>query len=158
LLIIFHWTKTEEMMQELLEPEEYENFTQLIGNPDGSRDEQSVARGGSATQPLRATEKMLQGEVGGLGDCRRKACNRYGAARLAGLRRVQVFDETLASGSRAKQMESYYEALVGGVVRPERGRHIIGDAYKYFSRLGYTAGQGVARGVREGVDAVHGRQ
>jgi hypothetical protein len=70
-------------------------------------------------------------------------------ARLPGrLATGQVFDETIESGSRSKQMESYYQALAAVMFDPNAA-DTIGDAYKYFNRIGYTAGQGVARGVRE---------
>jgi hypothetical protein len=145
----FSSKKNKEMMQELLEPEEYENFTQLIGLMD--RALKSVARGGSDTQPLLATEKMLQGEVGDLGTAGVKLA--IDTARLPGrLATGQVFDETIES-IKMKQMESYYEALAAVMFDPNAA-DTIGDAYKYFNRIGYTAGQGVARGVEKSVDAV----
>jgi hypothetical protein len=101
-----------------------------------------VERGGSATYPLGATEKMLQGEVGGLGDAGVKLA--IDTARLGGrITTGTIFDETLHR-IKAKQMESYYEALSAALFDPN-AKQIIDDAYKYFSRLGYTAGQGVAR-------------
>ena len=145
----FSSKKNKEMMQELLEPEEYENFTQLIGLMD--RALKSVARGGSDTQPLLATEKMLQGEVGDLGTAGVKLA--IDTARLPGrLATGRVFDETIES-IKMKQMESYYEALAAVMFDPNAA-DTIGDAYKYFNRIGYTAGQGVARGVEKSVDAV----
>jgi hypothetical protein len=145
----FSSKKNKEMMQELLEPEEYENFTQLIGLMD--RALKSVARGGSDTQPLLATEKMLQGEVGDLGTAGVKLA--IDTARLPGrLATGQVFDETIES-IKMKQMESYYQALAAVMFDPNAA-DTIGDAYKYFNRIGYTAGQGVARGVEKSVDAV----
>jgi hypothetical protein len=145
----FSSKKNKEMMQELLEPEEYENFTQLIGLMD--RALKSVARGGSDTQPLLATEKMLQGEVGDLGTAGVKLA--IDTARLPGrLATGRVFDETIES-IKMKQMESYYQALAAVMFDPNAA-DTIGDAYKYFNRIGYTAGQGVARGVEKSVDAV----
>ena len=145
----FSSKKNKEMMQELLEPEEYENFTQLICLMD--RALKSVARGGSDTQPLLATEKMLQGEVGDLGTAGVKLA--IDTARLPGrLATGRVFDETIES-IKMKQMESYYQALAAVMFDPNAA-DTIGDAYKYFNRIGYTAGQGVARGVEKSVDAV----
>jgi len=145
----FSSKKNKEMMQELLEPEEYENFTQLIGLMD--RALKSVARGGSDTQPLLATEKMLQGEVGDLGTAGVKLA--IDTARFPGrLATGRVFDETIES-IKMKQMESYYQALAAVMFDPNAA-DIIADAYKYFNRIGYTAGQGVARGVEKSVDAV----
>jgi hypothetical protein len=144
----FSLDKNRRMMRELFEPEEYENFTRMITLMDRAMNR--VERGGSATYPLGATEKMLQGEVGGLVDAGVKLA--IDTARLGGrITTGTVFDETLHR-IKAKQMESYYDALSAALFDPN-AKQIIDDAYKYFSRLGYTAGQGVARGVREGVDA-----
>jgi len=139
---------TREMMQELLEPDEYENFTKLIGLMD--RALKSVPRGGSDTQPNQAAAAMLAEEVGDLGTAGLNFA--IATARLPGrLATGQVFDETIKK-IKMKQMESYYQALAAVMFDPNATK-IIDDAYKYFSRLGYTAGQGAARGAREGVDA-----
>jgi hypothetical protein len=145
----FSRPNNQKMMQELLEPEEYQNFAKLIDLMD--RALKTVPRGGSATQPLLAAEKALGEEVGTSGSAAARLL--LGTIRLPGrLASGQVFDETL-NAIKMKQMESYYQALAAVMFDPNAA-DTIGDAYKYFNRIGYTAGQGVARGVEKSVDAV----
>jgi hypothetical protein len=88
----FSRPNNQKMMQELLEPDEYQNFAKLIDLMD--RALKTVPRGGSATQPLLAAEKALGEEVGTSGSAAARLL--LGTIRLPGrLASGQVFDETL---------------------------------------------------------------
>ena len=144
----FSRPNNQKMMQELLEPEEYQNFAKLIDLMD--RALKTVPRGGSATQPLLAAEKALGEEVGTSGSAAARLL--LGTIRLPGrLASGQVFDETL-NNIKMKQMETYYEALASVLFDPNAAK-TIDDAYKYFDKIDFGIKQGGVQGVREGVDA-----
>jgi hypothetical protein len=151
----FSRPNNQKMMQELLEPEEYQNFAKLTDLMD--RALKTVPRGGSATQPLLAAEKALAGEVGTGGDAAVKLI--LGTLRLPGrLASGQVFDEVL-NNIKMKQMESYYQALANVLFDPkatetiDKAYKLSEDAYKYFNKAEYGFKQGGVQGAREGVDA-----
>lgn len=144
----FSRPNNQKMMQELLEPEEYQNFAKLTDLMD--RALKTVPRGGSATQPLLAAEKALGEEVGTSGSAAARLL--LGTIRLPGrLASGQVFDETL-NAIKMKQMEAYYEALASVLFDPNAAK-TIDDAYKYFNKIDFGIKQGGVQGVREGVDA-----
>jgi hypothetical protein len=144
----FSRPNNQKMMQELLEPEEYQNFAKLTDLMD--RALKTVPRGGSATQPLLAAEKALGEEVGTSGSAAARLL--LGTIRLPGrLASGQVFDETL-NNIKMKQMETYYEALASVLFDPNAAK-TIDDAYKYFNKIDFGIKQGGVQGVREGVDA-----
>jgi hypothetical protein len=144
----FSRPNNQKMMQELLEPDEYQNFAKLIDLMD--RALKTVPRGGSATQPLLAAEKALGEEVGTSGSAAARLL--LGTIRLPGrLASGQVFDETL-NAIKMKQMETYYEALASVLFDPNAAK-TIDDAYKYFDKIDFGIKQGGVQGVREGVDA-----
>jgi hypothetical protein len=144
----FSRPNNQKMMQELLEPEEYQNFAKLIDLMD--RALKTVPRGGSATQPLLAAEKALGEEVGTSGSAAARLL--LGTIRLPGrLASGQVFDETL-NAIKMKQMETYYEALASVLFDPNAAK-TIDDAYKYFDKIDFGIKQGGVQGAREGVDA-----
>jgi hypothetical protein len=144
----FSRPNNQKMMQELLEPEEYQNFAKLIDLMD--RALKTVPRGGSATQPLLAAEKALGEEVGTSGSAAARLL--LGTIRLPGrLASGQVFDETL-NNIKMKQMETYYEALASVLFDPNAAK-TIDDAYKYFDKIDFGIKQGGVQGAREGVDA-----
>jgi len=144
----FSRPNNQKMMQELLEPEEYQNFAKLIDLMD--RALKTVPRGGSATQPLLAAEKALGEEVGTSGSAAARLL--LGTIRLPGrLASGQVFDETL-NNIKMKQMEAYYEALASVLFDPNAAK-TIDDAYKYFNKIDFGIKQGGVQGAREGVDA-----
>jgi len=151
----FSRPNNQKMMQELLEPEEYQNFAKLTDLMD--RALKTVPRGGSATQPLLAAEKALAGEVGTGGDAALKLI--LGTLRLPGrLASGQVFDEVL-NNIKMKQMESYYQALANVLFDPkatetiDKAYKLSEDAYKYFNKAEYGLKQGGVQGARGGVDA-----
>jgi hypothetical protein len=151
----FSRPNNQKMMQELLEPDEYQNFAKLTDLMD--RALKTVPRGGSATQPLLAAEKALAGEVGTGGDAAVKLI--LGTLRLPGrLASGQVFDEVL-NNIKMKQMESYYQALANVLFDPkatetiDKAYKLSEDAYKYFDKIDFGIKQGGVQGAREGVDA-----
>jgi hypothetical protein len=94
----FSRPNNQKMMQELLEPEEYQNFAKLTDLMD--RALKTVPRGGSATQPLLAAEKAL-GRRGWHWRCSAAARLLLGTMRLPGrLASGQVFDEALNATSK----------------------------------------------------------
>ena len=144
----FSRPNNQKMMQELLEPDEYQNFAKLTDLMD--RALKTVPRGGSATQPLLAAEKALGEEVGTSGSAAARLL--LGTIRLPGrLASGQVFDETL-NAIKMKQMETYYEALASVLFDPNAAK-TIDDAYKYFNKIDFGSKQGGVQGAREGVDA-----
>jgi hypothetical protein len=151
----FSRPNNQKMMQELLEPEEYQNFAKLIDLMD--RALKTVPRGGSATQPLLAAEKALGEEVGDVSDSALKLA--INTMRLPGrLATGQIFDDTL-NNIKMKQMESYYQALSKVLFDPkatetiDKAYKLTDDAYKYFNKAEYGIKQGGVQGAREGVDA-----
>jgi len=144
----FSRPNNQKMMQELLEPKEYQNFAKLTDLMD--RALKTVPRGGSATQPLLAAEKALGEEVGTSGSAAARLL--LGTIRLPGrLASGQVFDETL-NNIKMKQMETYYEALASVLFDPDAAK-TIDDAYKFFNKIDFGLKQGGVQGAREGVDA-----
>ena len=151
----FSRPNNQKMMQELLEPEEYQNFAKLIDLMD--RALKTVPRGGSATQPLLAAEKALGEEVGDVSDSALKLA--LNTMRLPGrLATGQIFDDTL-NNIKMKQMESYYQALSKVLFDPkatetiDKAYKLTDDAYKYFNKAEYGIKQGAVETGRGAYDA-----
>ena len=144
----FQTGNAQKMVNALLEPEEVADLNKLIDLMDRAY---SVAKSGSPTQPLRALEKELMSETGGLGS---GAINTMlSIIRLPGrIATGQVGDEILEN-IKYKQAESYYKALADVLFDPDASKS-IDEAYNYLSSLGYLGGQTGARAVGEGVEAI----
>ena len=144
----FQTGNAQKMVNALLEPKEVADLNKLIDLMDSAY---SVTKTGSPTQPLRALEKQLMTETGGLGS---SAINTIlSVIRLPGrIATGQVGDEILEN-IKYKQAESYYKALADVLFDPDASKS-IDEAYNYLSSLGYLGGQAGARAVGEGVKAV----
>ena len=139
------------MMQEILDPQEFENFYRL--NDIMGAAFNTVRRGASDTQQfLRLEDDFAKEALSlGLGD---KGIG-FGLSVLRSPGRIafgQIGDELAARIAR-KQNEAYYDKMVD-VLLSEDGAETIEDAYNVFSRIGFGVKQGAARGVAEGVDAL----
>ena len=144
----FQTGNAQKMVNALLEPEEVADLNKLIDLMDRAY---SVAKSGSPTQPLRALEKELMSETGGLGS---GAINTMlSIIRLPGrIATGQVGDEILEN-IKYKQAESYYKALADVLFDPDASKS-IDEAYNYLSSLGYLGGQTSLDVLGEGVEAV----
>jgi hypothetical protein len=136
--------RTRAMMEEMLEPEEFQNFSRLIEIIGKA---QSVQRSGSPTQQLIALEERLAKEGKGLGASTLELL--LAAIRLPGrLLSGQVGDDLVRNIS-LKQADAYMDKLTD-VLLGESGEEVIDQAYRYFMPLEFGVKQGVLRG---GVEA-----
>ena len=144
----FQTGNAQKMVNALLEPEEVADLNKLVDLMDRAY---SVAKSGSPTQPLRALEKELMSETGGLGS---GAINTMlSIIRLPGrIATGQVGDEILEN-IKYKQAESYYKALADVLFDPDASKS-IDEAYNYLSSSGYLGGQVGARAVGEGRETI----
>jgi hypothetical protein len=135
--------RTRAMMEEMLEPEEFQNFSRLIEIIGKA---QSVQRSGSPTQQLIALEQRLAEEGKGLGASTLETL--LAAIRLPGrLLSGQVGDDLVRNIS-LKQADAYMDKLTD-VLLGENGEEVIDQAYRYFMPLEFGAKQGILRGGME---------
>ena len=144
----FAKSKTNRMMQEMLEPEEYQSFSRMIEILGKAM---SVPKGGSQTQPLQSIEKMLADDTSGLG----MKTSRFllSALRLPGRLIQGTVGDDLLRSIAMKQADAYYKELADALFDPEAAINIE-RAYQYFAPLEFATKQAVTRGVSEGVDAL----
>jgi len=136
------------MMQEILDPQEFENFYRLNDIMGAAF---SVRKGASDTQQFMRLEDDFAKEAAGLGaDALGLG---LGILRTTGRFLTGRIGDDLAAGIANKQREAYYNKMVD-VMLSDEGAETIEDAYNVFSRIGYGVKQGAARGVTEGVDAL----
>lgn len=142
----FESPKTRRALQELLEPEEFENFYTMMGFVGDAL--RTVPRGGSVTQPLLAQEQQLAKEVGGMGTGALKLA--LAILRLPGrLATGQVGDDILRNIA-LKQAESYYQAMAD-VLFSDDAAESVANAYNYFSKTGYGLTQAAGRAIGDAV-------
>jgi hypothetical protein len=142
----FESPKTRRALQELLEPEEFENFYKMMGFVGDAL--RTVPRGGSVTQPLLAQEQQLAKEVGGMGTGAFKLA--LATLRLPGrLATGQVGDDILRNIAM-KQAESYYKAMAD-VLFSDDAAESVANAYNYFNKVSYGGLQGAGRAVGDAV-------
>lgn len=136
------------MMQELLEPAEYQSFSSMIEMIGKAM---SIPKGSSATQPFLAIERQLSSEAAGLGT---KALQlSLAALRLPGRILTGTVGEDVVGAIASRQADAYYQTLSDAIFDPDS----IGDiqkAYQYFMPMEYGMKQGAIRGVTEGVDVL----
>ncbi len=144
------------MMQEILEPQEFENFYRLNDIMGAAF---SVRKGASDTQQFMRMEDDFTKEAAGLGaDALGLG---LGIIRTTGRFLTGRIGDDLAAGIANKQREAYYDKMVD-VMLSDDGVETIEDAYNVFSRMNllgvevpvYGVKQGVTRGIAEGVDAL----
>jgi len=135
------------MMQEILEPQEFENFYRLNDIMGAAF---SVRKGASDTQQFMRMEDDFTKEAAGLGaDALGLG---LGIIRTTGRFLTGRIGDDLAAGIANKQREAYYDKMVD-VMLSDDGVETIEDAYDVFSRMGYGVKQSGARAIGEGVEA-----
>ena len=137
------------MMQEILDPQEFENFYRL--NDIMGAAFNTVRRGASDTQQFMRAEDLFAEEASGLGQ--NALSLGLSILRLPGRFATGQLGDDLAAGIANKQREAYYDKMVD-VMLSDDGVETIEDAYNVFSRIGYGVKQGGFRGVTEGVDSL----
>ena len=145
------------MMEEILDPQEFENFYRL--NDIMGAAFNTVRRGASDTQQFMRAEDLFAEEASGLGQ--NALSLGLSILRLPGRFATGQLGDDLAAGIANKQREAYYDKMVD-VMLSDDGVETIEDAYNVFSRMNllgvevpvYGMKQGVARGIAEGVDAL----
>jgi len=145
------------MMEEILDPQEFENFYRL--NDIMGAAFNTVRRGASDTQQFMRAEDLFAEEASGLGQ--NALSLGLSILRLPGRFATGQLGDDLAAGIANKQREAYYDKMVD-VMLSDDGVETIEDAYNVFSRMNllgvevpvYGVKQGVARGIAEGVDAL----
>ena len=146
----FAKSKTNKLMQEMLEPDEYAKFNRMIEMIGKAM---RVSKGGSDTQPLQLIEKQLMDDTAGLG--MRTAKSILSLIRLPG----RIFNgnvgEDFLRSINMKQADAYYQTLADVLTDPDS----IGDierAYNYLDKFDFGFKQAVTRGTTEGVEALTG--
>ncbi len=139
---------TKKMMENVLEPEEFDNFYRLIEIMNKSF---SVAKSGSPTQPLLAMEKELSDQALGMGT---RGLNLVlSALRLPGRLLTGTFGDDVIKRISMTQADAYYKALTDALFDPNASE-TIAKAYDYFAPIEYGIKQTTTRGGAEGVDAI----
>jgi len=144
----FAKSKTQRMMQEMLEPEEYQSFSRMIEILGKAM---SVPKGGSQTQPLLSLEKQLADDTSGLGMKTTKFL--LAALRLPGRLVTGTAGDDFLRSVAMKQADSYYKELADALFDPEAAVNIE-RAYQYFAPLEFGVKQATTRGVTEGVETI----
>ncbi len=139
---------TKKMMEEILEPEEFDNFYKLVDIMNKSF---SVAKSGSPTKPLMIMEKELVDEAQGIGS--KSLGLLLSAIRLLGRLVTGTFGDDVMKRIAMTQADTYYRALTDALFDPD-AVNTINKAYDYFAPLEFGIKQTVTRGGAEAVEGV----
>jgi len=139
---------TKKMMEEILEPEEFDNFYKLVDIMNKSF---SVAKSGSPTKPLMIMEKELVDEAQGLGS--KSLGFLLSAIRLPGRLVTGTFGDDVMKRIAMTQADTYYRALTDALFDPD-AVNTINKAYDYFAPLEFGIKQTMTRGGAEAVEGV----
>lgn len=139
---------TKKMMEEILEPEEFDNFYKLVDIMNKSF---SVAKSGSPTKPLMIMEKELVDEAQGLGS--KSLGLLLSAIRLPGRLVTGTFGDDVMKRIAMTQADTYYRALTDALFDPD-AVNTINKAYDYFAPLEFGIKQTMTRGGAEAVEGV----
>ena len=149
----FEGPRVQKMMAEMLEPDEYENWSKMV---DIMGRAFSVQKGGSVTQPLRALETKLATEAGGLTT---GALNIIlGITRLPANIVGTVFgvggagDDFMRMISQ-KQLDGYYAKLAEQLFDPNASKS-VDEAFRFINGLEYGGKQAGTRAIVEGAEAL----
>jgi hypothetical protein len=131
----FAGSRVKKLMQEMLEPEEYQSFSRMIEIIGKAM---SVPKGGAVTQPLLAIERALREDAAGLGS---KAVGIV----LAGIRAPGRFlagtiGDDLTQRIATRQLDSYYQSLADALFDPDAAINFE-KAYQYFDPWEYSVKQ-----------------
>jgi hypothetical protein len=131
----FAGSRVKNLMQEMLEPEEYQNFSRMIEMIGKAM---SVPKGGAVTQPLQAIERALRADATGLGS---KAVPIVLATiRAPGRLLAGTIGDDLTQRIATRQLDSYYNSLADALFDPDAAVNIE-KAYQYFDPWEYSAKQ-----------------
>ena len=136
------------MMTELLEPKEFDDFYKLVEIMNKAF---SVPKAASQTQPFLAMEKKLADEASGLGT--KSLSLLLSAIRLPGRIFTGQFGDDVMKRISMNQAQTYYKALTDVLFDPDASE-AIAKAYDYFAPLEYGIKQTGTRGVVEGVEEI----
>ncbi|MAI05184.1 MAG: hypothetical protein CMA07_05690 [Euryarchaeota archaeon] len=139
---------TKKMMEEILEPEEFDNFYKLVDIMNKSF---SVAKSGSPTKPLMIMEKELVDEAQGIGS--KSLGLLLSAIRLPGRLVTGTFGDDVMKRIAMTQADTYYRALTDALFDPD-AVNTINKAYDYFAPLEFGIKQTMTRGGAEAVEGV----
>ena len=145
----FSLKKNQDMLSNLLEPDEFANFNRMLGFMD--RAFNRVPRGGSPTQPLLAMEEQLAKDFGD----KKSATLKFmlAAFRLPGrIVSGQVGDDLLKRIS-LKQQEAYYDQLTDVLLDPNANK-VLDEAYEYIDLAQFGAKQAATRAGAEAVEEI----
>jgi hypothetical protein len=145
----FELPKTKRALQELFEPEEFENFYTMMGFVGDAL--RTTPRGGSVTQPLLVQERELAEELGGMGTGAMKLA--LATLRLPGRLATGQFGDDILRNIALKQAESYYQAMAD-VLFSDDAAESVANAYNYFNRVGYGGLQGAGDVVSEAAENI----
>lgn len=123
----FATPKNRAMMQELMEPEEFETFDKMLGFMDMAFNR--VPRGGSQTQPLTVLDDELSSQASNLsGDAKKLLLGalRAGPRVFTG----NIGDEYLRRLSQ-KQREAYYDKLVNVLLDDPNPGELFDEAFQF---------------------------
>ena len=139
---------TKKMMEEILEPEEFDNFYKIVEIMNKAF---SQSRTGSPTKPLAMMEKELVDEAQGIGT--KSLGLLLSAMRLPGRLLTGTFGDDVMKRIAMTQADTYYRALTDALFDPD-AVNTINKAYDYFAPLEYGIKQTITRGGAEAVEGV----
>jgi len=139
---------TKKMMEEILEPEEFDNFYKIVEIMNKAF---SQSRTGSPTKPLAMMEKELVDEAKGIGT--KTLGLLLSAIRLPGRLVTGTFGDDVMKRIAMTQADAYYRALTDALFDPD-ATNTINKAYDYFAPLEYGIKQTMTRGGAEAVEGV----
>ena len=145
----FSLKKNQDMMRNLLEPDEFQNFNRMLGFMDSAFNR--VPRGGSPTQPLAVEEQILARDFGD----KKSATLKFMLAALRLPGRIisgQVGDDLLKRIS-LKQQEAYYDKLTDVLLDPNATK-VLDEAYEYLDLSQFGAKQAATRTGAEVIEEV----
>ena len=144
----FAKSKTNKLMREMLEPEEYANFSRLIEMVGKAM---RVSKGGSDTQPLQLIEKQLMEDTAGLGMRTTKFL--LSGLRIFGRTLNGTIGDDMIRNINMKQADAYYQTLADVLFDPDSIADIQ-KAYDYLDTFDFGVKQAVTRGAAEVVDKI----
>ena len=145
----FQKNKIKAMMQEMLSPEEFENFyrmNELMGRAF------SIPVGGSPTQPL--TEMAGQIAYEGLGSGTKAAQTALALLNLPGRYLSGKLGEDVVARIAKDQQQGYLKLLIDQLIADPDVAKTLEDTYRFFNTNEFLLKQTGVRGAAEGVDAI----
>ena len=145
--------RVDKMMAEMLEPDEYQNWSKLVGIMDKAF---SVQKGGSVTQPLMALERQLAGEAAGLTGRALEtvlAITRLPARIVSSTFGIGSAGDDITKMISQKQTQGYYDKIADVLFDPNASKS-VDEAFQFINAFEFGAKQAATRAVGEGVEAI----